>query len=132
MAGTGQVQSPLLRRAALRWATADTSVVLSFAAVVYFVAPQPPGNGEVVATGVATFLFWLVSAARRLELRACPRDILAALYLCWRLIHTFGCAMVLAHVVIAFEVAHGWSHRAAYEHVERVGGFGPGLYANYL
>ncbi len=42
-----------------------------------------------------------------------------------------GCVLLLVHLGIAFHLAHGWSHAAAFEHTRRVGGFGEGLYANY-
>ncbi len=48
-----------------------------------------------------------------------------------------GWAACLAHVLAAFHFRHGWSHRAAWEHVaqrtqEQVGWyFGDGLYVNY-
>jgi hypothetical protein len=49
-----------------------------------------------------------------------------------RLLYTWGCGMCLLHVAVAFHVAHAWSHNAAWEHVDQTGGFGAGLYANYL
>jgi hypothetical protein len=29
-------------------------------------------------------------------------------------------------------VGHNWSHRTAFDHTERVSGFGPGIFVNYL
>jgi hypothetical protein len=44
---------------------------------------------------------------------------------------TVGCATFLIHVVTAFKVVHGWSHANAFEHVETVSGFGPGIFVSY-
>jgi hypothetical protein len=47
---------------------------------------------------------------------------------CWSL----AWLTYVAHVIVAFHFVHHWSHRAAYEHTQQVGGFGPGIYVNYL
>ena len=47
---------------------------------------------------------------------------------CWAL----GVAAFLVHVGLAFHYHHGWSHAEAMRHVERVSGFGPGLFFSYL
>jgi hypothetical protein len=49
-----------------------------------------------------------------------------------RLVWTWGCLLCLFHLAVAFHVGHGWSHRAAFRHVEEASGFGPGLFVNYL
>jgi len=49
-----------------------------------------------------------------------------------RVIWTLGVAALLIHILLAFWLAHGWSHEAAVEHVREVGGFGAGIIANYL
>lgn len=49
-----------------------------------------------------------------------------------RVIWSWGCAFVLLHVAVAMHAGHGWSHGAAFRHTEEVGGFGPGVYVNYL
>jgi hypothetical protein len=49
-----------------------------------------------------------------------------------RLAWTLGALMLLIHIVVAFWLAHGWSHAAAVEHVREVGGFGGGIIVNYL
>src|SRR5262245_4082510 len=43
-----------------------------------------------------------------------------------------GLAAFLVHVGLAFHHHHGWSHAEAMRHVERVSGFGPGLFFSYL
>jgi len=35
------------------------------------------------------------------------------------------------HVGYAFHFAHGWMHIAAFDHVERTAGFGPGIFVSY-
>jgi len=47
-----------------------------------------------------------------------------------RWIHTVGAALCVLHVALAFHLGHGWSHAAAFEHTERVAGFGPGVFVN--
>jgi hypothetical protein len=49
-----------------------------------------------------------------------------------RLLWTLGLVTLIIHIVIAFWLAHGWSHEAAVEHVREVGGFGSGILASYL
>jgi len=49
-----------------------------------------------------------------------------------RLLWTFGLATLFVHLVLAFGLAHGWSHEAAVEHVREVGGAGAGIVVNYL
>jgi hypothetical protein len=46
--------------------------------------------------------------------------------------HTIAWGLCLLHVAIAFHVGHAWSHGAAFDHTERVSGFGPGIFVNYL
>ncbi len=54
-----------------------------------------------------------------------------------RVICTIGCGIFLAHVMVAFQLVHHWSHAAAYEATARetfevVGwNWGGGLFANY-
>jgi hypothetical protein len=51
---------------------------------------------------------------------------------------TLGCVASVAHVVCAFQFAHGWSHAAAYQETARRTeelfglAWGGGLYLNYL
>jgi hypothetical protein len=47
---------------------------------------------------------------------------------CWNL----GWAAYVIHVAVAFHFMHHWSHFAAYGHVERVSGFGPGIFVSYF
>jgi hypothetical protein len=44
---------------------------------------------------------------------------------------TLGCLAYLAHVATAFHLVHGWSHRAAMDHVREVGGIGEGILVNH-
>ena len=44
---------------------------------------------------------------------------------------TIACAAYLIHVATAFDRVHGWSHEAAFQHVEEVSGFGPGIFVSY-
>ena len=49
-----------------------------------------------------------------------------------RLLWTLGLITLLFHIILAFWLAHRWSHGAAVEHVREVGGYGIGIVANYL
>jgi hypothetical protein len=40
--------------------------------------------------------------------------------------------MFVVHVAAAFQLAHGWSHEAAYRHTEATAGVGAGIYVNYV
>lgn len=48
-----------------------------------------------------------------------------------RLNWTFGCALLLVHIAVAFHLGHGWSHAHAWEHTREVGGYGNGVFVNY-
>lgn len=43
-----------------------------------------------------------------------------------------GSVYCLLHIAVAFHLGHGWSHEAAWEHTKQAGGYGDGIYANYL
>lgn len=49
-----------------------------------------------------------------------------------RIMWAVGCGLLVLHVAIAFDLAHRWSHAAAFEHTREVGGFGEGIYVNYF
>jgi hypothetical protein len=74
-------------------------------------------------TALATFIGWYAA----MVLGVATRATFAA-----RAFYTWGCAMCLLHIVVAFHVAYGWSHAAAVEHVKQLSGFGDGIYVNYL
>jgi hypothetical protein len=74
-------------------------------------------------TALATFSGWCLAMGLGVATRATFAT---------RAFYTWGCAMCILHIVVAFHVAHGWSHAAAIEHVEQLSGFGDGIYVNYL
>lgn len=43
-----------------------------------------------------------------------------------------GSVLLLLHIAVAFHLGHGWSHAAAWEHTKQVGGYGDGIFVNYL
>jgi hypothetical protein len=92
-------------------------------AVTLFGPPDTnPTHPAIIETALATFLGWWLAAVLAVSsFRAAAR-----------LAYTWGCAMCLLHIAVAFHLAHAWSHAAAVEHVERASGFGAGLYVNYL
>jgi hypothetical protein len=118
------------------WAAVNVVVWLFFAgACVAFavVDPEPDLQHPAVAIsarytvglwfGVSLAMLWMRSGewsplTRRLRLTR----------LCW----TLALAMLLAHIIFAFWLAHGWSHDAAVRHVAATGGFGWGIAVNHL
>ncbi|AMV23621.1 hypothetical protein VT84_04365 [Gemmata sp. SH-PL17] len=85
--------------------------------------PQHPAIQETAFGVVIGWVtgFSLAFARRRWE----PATIFV------RAIYTWGCAMCVLHIVVAFHLAHGWSHEVAWEHTREVGGYGNGIFVNY-
>ncbi len=95
----------------------------------------PPGHDTahpaVRETAFAAVVGWGAAVLLALDgryRRASRRAAEAGLAAVW---YTWGCALYLLHVAVAFHAAHGWSHAAAVGHVEAVSGFGPGLCVSY-
>lgn len=42
-----------------------------------------------------------------------------------------GWLFLCVHVAAAFDLVHGWSHAAAFEHTKRTSGVGEGIFVNY-
>jgi hypothetical protein len=87
--------------------------------------PVPDLRHPAVTASAGLTVGWMLLAWALML--AAPRQVTAA-----RLAWTLGLLMLLLHLVVAFGVAHGWSHAAAVEHVRQVGGFGAGIAVNYL
>jgi hypothetical protein len=85
-----------------------------------------PRHAAIAETAFATFVLWWLAAVIAASGRGSVLGAREA-----RIAYTWGCAMCLLHVAVAFHLAHAWSHAAAVEHVERASGFGAGLYVNY-
>jgi len=134
MSGTRPVQSPAAGTAAagLAFAVGLIVVLLGHGGIVALSGPlrESPAHPAIRETAFGTFLCWAigfpVAYARRNRGGAAGPLAVA------RIAYAAGCAMCLLHIAVAFHLAHGWSHRAAFDHVERISGFGPGLYVNYL
>jgi hypothetical protein len=69
---------------------------------------------------VAVLFWWLAAAA----LLLCRRDFARAAW-------AVGAVAFLVHVITAFDEVHGFSHAAAYQHVEVISGFGAGIFVSY-
>ena len=81
-----------------------------------------PADTATRQTARVAVLFWALAAAvLLLRNRSTGRTL-------W----TLACAAYLIHVATAFDRVHGWSHGAAYAHVEEVSGFGPGIFVSYF
>lgn len=92
---------------------------------------EPPGNDatrqEIRLSAKTVVSVWCVAWPWMLAIGWIDRITRAA-----RRWWAVGCALLLLHFVIAFHAGHGWSHQAAREHTRRVGGYGDGIYVNYL
>lgn len=86
-------------------------------------APRVRHSSVTLSAGI-TILWMLMAWALML---AMPREQQLA-----RLTWTLGLVMLGLHLLVAFGVAHGWSHAAAVQHVRDVGGPGAGIVVNYL
>jgi hypothetical protein len=98
-------------------------VVLSTAALVSpaLVSAGDPADLVTRQTARVAVLFWAIAAAA----------ILLRNLRFGRVAWTIACAANMVHVAVAFEWVHGWSHAAAFQHVEDVSGFGPGIFVSY-
>ncbi len=81
----------------------------------------PPAADPVRLTALLAAAAWALGVGCLL---AAPRSRAA------RGLWLAGWVAALTHVVVALDVAHGWSHADVLAHSERVAGFGPGVYAN--
>jgi hypothetical protein len=88
--------------------------------------PQPNRNFVVAATGAIVFGLMVGAWSVMVGGRSSTMDRLA------RLIWTVGFLGIVIHILLAFELVHGWSHAEAMEYVRRVGGFSAGIIVNYL
>jgi hypothetical protein len=91
----------------------------------YLLALDATDRGDFVTrhTARVAVLFWALAVGARLL--GCTRHTSRWLW-------TLACGAYLIHVAAAFEHIHHWSHAAAFEHVELVNGFGPGIFVSYL
>lgn len=48
-----------------------------------------------------------------------------------RSLWTVAAGAYFIHVAVAFEYAHHWSHQKAFDHVQDISGFGPGILVSY-
>lgn len=105
-------------------------LALSFPVVAVF-RDVPPGSAPthqaVFASAWIATAFWYVAVLLLLANRADHHPGTAA-RACW----TSGSGFAVLHTAVALHAAHGWSHEAAYRHTAAVGGFGWGVYVNYL
>lgn len=96
---------------------------LAAAVCVLTVVPLARPDGVTLSAWVAAAV-WFLGLATLIRDGAgvrTTRDLWAA-----------GCWLFLFHAGLAFHAVHGWSHAAAYDHVERGSGFGAGVFVNYL
>jgi hypothetical protein len=90
-------------------------------------AASAPDHRSVTASAWIAALYWYVGALLLTGDIGSDRVDPAA-----RIWWSAGFAWAGLHTAIAFHAVHGWSHVAAYEHTARAGGFGAGIYVNYL
>jgi hypothetical protein len=105
--------------------------VLGLAVPLFNVFSLEPGSAPthraVFVSAWLAMVFWYFGATAVWLFRHEPEPSTIAQWL-W----ATGCCYQLLHVAIAFHTAHGWSHAAAFAHTKAVGGFGEGVYVNYL
>ncbi|QDT53190.1 hypothetical protein Pan44_12060 [Caulifigura coniformis] len=70
---------------------------------------------------------WMMTSLSADDWRATTSPGIAVRWL-W----TWACVTFLVHVACAFHLVHRWSHAHAFEATRQEGGFGEGLYVNYL
>lgn len=111
-----------LRRQPLLGLAALAAVLLAAAFISPRLLPDAdPADLVTRQTARVALLYWgLATAALLLDRREFARAAWAV-----------GAATFVVHVATAFDRVHGWSHAAAYRHVERVSGFGPGVFVSY-
>jgi len=91
-----------------------------------FLAPNSVNSADAADTltrhtARLAILYWTIAATLLLvNLRVLARSI-------W----TLACIAYLIHVASAFDFVHGWSHTAAFRHVEEVSGYGAGIFISY-
>jgi hypothetical protein len=95
-------------------------VAAAFAAPQFVPDADPADLVTRLTARVALLFWWLAVAALMIRCRAFGRAA-------WMV----GAATFLVHVATAFDRVHGWSHAAAYRHVETVSGFGAGVFVSY-
>jgi hypothetical protein len=77
-------------------------------------AEPDPANPAIRASALPVVVLWCVGV--------CGYE------LAWRA----GAVACAAHVCVAFHLGHGWSHERAWEHTREAGGFGDGIFVNYV
>jgi hypothetical protein len=91
-----------------------------------------PGDDLTRNTVRVSLLFWLPAVWLMLGLDAAAwraeTNAGKAVRLCW----TLAWLAYLIHLAMAMHYYHGWSHANAVGHVERVSGFGPGIFFSHL
>ena len=111
-------RSPIPLAALVAWAAATAACLAVALADPVRDLRHPAVTGSAAVTVGWMLLAWAAMAVRT--------DRVA------RGLWTLGLAALGVHLVLAFWLAHGWSHAAAVEHVREVGGSGAGIVVNYL
>jgi hypothetical protein len=123
------------QRAAVRaWGIALLSPLLLWPFVLPLKAlAEPVGENvshpAIKASAVAPVVLWLLTAPILFVTRALAvrRPVALAARVGWAL----GGVVLVLHIAIAFHLGHGWSHAAAWDHTQQVGGYGWGVFVNY-
>src|SRR6185312_10642020 len=91
-----------------------------------------PANPVIRHSAFPVVLVWPWGALLAFIPKCFPAESVRGIARPTRWAYSIGCILCLLHVAVAFHLGHGWSARAAYEHTERVSGYGWGVYVNYL
>ena len=110
--------------------------VVGLASLVVMVMMSSMGSPQfgsmLIHNTIRVTLLWY-AASLVLMLRLSPQDWTTQTSLgkwtrwCW----TWAVVSFLCHFVSAFHFYHHWSQQHAYEHVENVSGWGPGIFVSY-
>jgi len=89
-----------------------------------------PRDPRIRESAFLVVILWPIAAFYLVAIRANPVRFSPAGTII-RVVYSTGCALCLLHIAIAFHLGHSWSHRAAFNHTDEVGGYGWGVFVNY-
>ncbi len=104
--------------------TIAVALVAAYAQLLFEPGGTDPTSGEIKSSAELPVMLWCMGWPIALGRRA----FRVVMPLLWSL----GCVLAWLHIAIAFHLGHGWSHQTAWEHTKQIGGYGDGIYVNYL
>ena len=115
------------------WACVTIAVGFAGLAVTAWAAPTFEYRGLAVhASAWWAAAFWTAGAAQWLWLSRDRWRVGDPWFDLARWTWALGLLLLAVHVAVTFELVHGWSHAAAFEHTRQASGVGEGIFVNYL